>query len=97
MLSLINAEPNDLENFRKSFEDSELGRYYFTSEKLVNYTFREFLEKKTLLKAVNDENILGFICYMPDRIFHGFAYLHLFTILPQSLEHCQTKKRDPAE
>lgn len=83
MLCLTNAESNDLGNFRKSFEDSELGRNYFASEKLVNDTFREFVEKETLLKAVRDEAVLGFICYMPDGIFHGFAYLHLFTILPQ--------------
>ncbi|MBN1647004.1 MAG: hypothetical protein JW874_03125 [Spirochaetales bacterium] len=46
------GRPEDLAAFIQSFQDSELGRHYFSSEEFIRETFAEFLEKKTILTAV---------------------------------------------
>lgn len=87
MLAMQPAQIHELDEFIKSFDDSALSRYYFSSEDRIRKTFLEFHEKKTILTASHENRIIGFLCHIPNGAFHAFCFLHLLTVIPEYRGH----------
>ena len=81
MIELLPSQETELEKFAKSFENSELRKKYFSSDELINETFFEFLQQKTILTARNGNDTIGFICYIPKGAFHSFPLIHILTVI----------------
>ncbi len=83
MIELLPSQAAELEDFAESFENSELRQKYFSSDELIEKTFFEFLQQKTILTARNGTDTVGFICYIPNGAFHSFTLIHVLTVIPE--------------
>ena len=87
MIDLLPSQSTELGKFTKSFETSELRQNYFSSNELIESTFFEFIQQKTILTASNGNDIVGFICYIPKGAFHSFPLIHILTVIPEFRGH----------
>ena len=83
MIELLPSQKAELGEFVKSFENSELQQNYFSSNELIQETFFEFLQQKTIFTARNEYDIVGYICYIPNGAFHSFPLIHILTVIPE--------------
>ena len=64
-----------------ALKHSKLGEIYFEIEDSAITEISAFVELNTLLVAIDEnQNFIGFVCYILNGAFHSFPYLHIITI-----------------
>ncbi len=69
-----------LSDCEKALLNSELGRKYFEHEGSGRRAILEGLEQGNLYVAINNNECVGFMFYIPKGIFHSFPLLHLISV-----------------
>ena len=84
-ISMVPGNERYLEDCKTALMDSELGRVYFNDEDRARQAVLEGIAKKELLVALDtDGSCLGFLWMIPNGAFHGFPYLHIIAVKPES-------------
>lgn len=82
-IKIIKAESRYQEDCIFALQHSELGRVYFPDEEKARRAIEEGFSKGEFYLAVNREECLGFLWYIPNGAFHSFPYLHIIAVKEQ--------------
>jgi len=74
--------------------NSELGKKYFENEGSGKKAILEGLEQGNLYIAINNNECVGFMFYIPKGIFHSFPLLHLISVKKEYRSKGIGKKAD---
>lgn len=69
-----------LKDCEEILRNSELGNQYFSKEGSAKQAVLEGIDSGNLYIALENEQCIGFLYYIPDGAFHAFPYLHLIAI-----------------
>lgn len=69
-----------LEDCEEAFNNSELGKQYFAAESSAEKAVIEGINSGKLYVALENDQCIGFMYYIPEGAFHSFPYLHLIAV-----------------
>ncbi len=76
-MEIIKGSEKYLLGCAEALEDSDLGKYYFARKGSAKEAVLEGINAGTLYVALENEELRGFMYYLPNGVFHSFPYLHL--------------------
>ncbi len=82
-VKIMKAEGRYQEDCVQALHKSELGRVYFPDEEKARRAVLEGYSKGEFYLAINKEECLGFLWYLPNGAFHSFPYLHIIAVKEQ--------------
>jgi ribosomal protein S18 acetylase RimI-like enzyme len=69
-----------LKDCEEALKISELGKHYFEREDSARNAVLEAIDSGNMYVALENEQCIGFLYYLPKGAFHSFPYLHLLVI-----------------
>ncbi|MCK5129730.1 MAG: GNAT family N-acetyltransferase [Clostridiales bacterium] len=69
-----------LNDCEEALHNSELGKQYFEKEGSAEKAVLEGINSGNLYVALENDQCIGFIYYLPDGAFHSFVCLHLIAV-----------------
>jgi Acetyltransferases len=69
-----------LDDCEEALRDSELGKVYFEKEGSAKNAVLEGLNSPSFYVALEKDQCVGFMYYIPEGAFHSFPYLHLIAV-----------------
>lgn len=79
-MRICEANVSDIDECVKILKDTEIGRTYYPSEKLIKFKLMQGLQSDCFFVAKSENGILGFIWFNLHGAFASYPYLHLIAV-----------------
>lgn len=79
-MTICEASVSDIDECVAILKDTEIGRAYYPSEKLIKFKLMQGLNEDCFFVAKSENGIMGFIWFNLHGAFASYPYLHLIVV-----------------